>query len=318
MTDNLERAPSTKTNSTSKKSTKQLTRRQMMLQGSLGIAGLTTAIALGKAQANTQRPVAPKTGKANSNGKFAGKVVLITGATSGIGKATAQAFAKEGASVHFCGRREALGEKVAQEINAQGGRASYQKADVRNEQDVKSFIDTCVQKYGRIDIAFNNAGIESPPKTIAEMTLDEWNNVMTSNVTGVFLSMKYEIPVMLRQGHGIIVNTASVGGHQGFSNIAPYGASKAGLMSLTRTGAMELTGKNIRVNSFSPGAVDTPMLRRALSSWGITTEAEAKNYPINRLATAEEMARVVMWLSSDDATIMVGTDIDATGGYLTK
>lgn len=192
------------------------------------------------------------------------------------------------------------------------------RADVRRESDVRDFINGCVQKYGRIDIAFNNAGIEAPPKTIAELSLEEWNNVMTTNATGVFLSMKYEIPVMSRQGGGIIVNTASVGGHQGFPSIAPYGASKAGIMSLTRTGAMELTGKNIRVNSFSPGAVDTPMLRRALSSWGTTTEATAKEYPINRLATAEEMARVVMWLSSEDATIMVGTDIDATGGYLAK
>lgn len=283
-----------------------------------GIVGLAAAATAKSAIANTQKPVAPESGKANPNGRFRDKVVLITGATSGIGEATARAFAHEGAIVHFCGRREALGEKVAQQINALGGKASYQTADVRREQDVKSFIDTCVQKYGRIDIAFNNAGIESPPKTIAQMTLEEWNNVMATNATGVFLSMKYEIPVMQRQGGGIIVNTASVGGHQGFPSLAPYGASKAGVMSLTRNGAMELTGKNIRVNSFSPGAVDTPMLRRVLSSWGMTTQAAAKEYPVNRLATAEEMARVVIWLSSPDATIIVGTDIDATGGYLSK
>lgn len=283
-----------------------------------GIVGLAAAATAKSAIANTQQPVAPESGKANPNGRFKDKVVLITGATSGIGEATARAFAHEGAIVHFCGRREALGEKVAQQINALGGKASYQTADVRREQDVKSFIDTCVQKYGRIDIAFNNAGIESPPKTIAQMTLEEWNNVMATNATGVFLSMKYEIPVMQRQGGGIIINTASVGGHQGFPSLAPYGASKAGVMSLTRNGAMELTGKNIRVNSFSPGAVDTPMLRRVLSSWGMTTQAAAKEYPVNRLATAEEMARVVMWLSSPDATIIVGTDIDATGGYLSK
>lgn len=295
-----------------------MSRRRIILQGGVGLAGIGSAIAATKAQANTQKPPAPAIGKANSNGKFKDKVVLITGATSGIGEATAKAFAKEGAIVHFCGRREALGKKVAQEIAAQGGRASYQKADVRNEQDIQAFVDTCLQKYGRIDIALNNAGIEAPPKTIAQLSLDEWNNVIATNITGVFLSMKYEIPVMERQQGGIIINTASVGGHQGFANIAPYGASKAGVMSITRTGAMEITSKNIRVNSFSPGAVDTPMLRRALSSWGMSTDAAAKEYPINRLATAEEMARVVMWLSSDDATIIVGTDIDATGGYLTK
>lgn len=282
------------------------------------VVGLAAATVGQSAIANTQKPPAPASGKADNNGRFKDKVVLITGATSGIGEATARAFAKEGAIVHFCGRREALGNKISQEINAQGGRSSYQKADVRNEQEVKAFVDVCVTKYGRIDIALNNAGVEAPPKTISALSLDEWNDVIATNITGVFLSMKYEIPVMERQKGGIIINTASVGGHQGFANIAPYGASKAGVMSLTRTGAMELTNKNIRINSFSPGAVDTPMLRRALSSWGMSTDAAAKDYPINRLATVEEMARVVMWLSSDDATIMVGTDIDATGGYLTK
>ncbi len=299
---------------TSKRKSFQITRRGIIGAGVVGLAAGTAKSAF----ANTQKPVVPESGKANPEGRFKDKVVLITGATSGIGKATAYAFAKEGAKVFFCGRRANLGEANTREIEAFGGQATYIPADVRNEDDIRNFINGCVKKYGRIDIAFNNAGIEAPPKTITELSLAEWNNVIATNATGVFLAMKYEIPVMLRQGGGIIVNTASVGGHQGFANIAPYGASKAGIMSLTRTGAMELTGKNIRVNSFSPGAVDTPMLRRALSSWGTTTEATAKEYPINRLATAEEMARVVMWLSSDDATIMVGTDIDATGGYLTK
>lgn len=292
-----------------------ITRRKII---GAGVVGLTVAATAQSVRANTQKPVTPQSGKADSNGKFKDKVVLITGATSGIGKATAYAFAREGAKVFFCGRRANLGEANAREIQVFGGEAAYMQTDVRNEDDVKNFINGCVKKYGRIDIALNNAGIEAPPKSIAELSLAEWNNVIATNVTGVFLAMKYEIPVMQRQGGGIIINTASVGGHQGFSNIGPYGASKAGVMSLTRTGAMELTGKNIRINSFSPGAVDTPMLRRALSSWGMTTEAAAKEYPINRLATAEEMARVVIWLSSDDATIMVGTDIDATGGYLTK
>lgn len=258
MTDNLERTPSNKTNSTSK-TTKQLTRRRLILQGSVGIAGLTGAIAAGNAQANRQKPVTPETGKADPKGKFADKVGLITGVTSGIGKATARAFAKEGAFVHFCGRREALGEKVAQEINTQGGRASYQKADVRKEQDIKSFIDTCVQKYGRIDIAFNNAGIESSPNAIAEQSLDDWMNVINTNATGVFLSMKYELPVMLRQKGGIIVNNASVSGHVGFGTISPYSASKHAIMSLTKVAALEYSDKNIRVNSVSPGAVDTPI-----------------------------------------------------------
>lgn len=295
-----------------------ISRRQIMVVGGAGLAGLAAVATGDRADANTQQPIAAAQGQANPNGRFANKVVLITGATSGIGKATARAFAKEGATVHFCGRREELGAKVAQEINAMGGRASYQKADVRNEQDVKSLIDTCVQKYGRIDIAFNNAGIESPPKTIEEMTLDDWNNVMATNLTGVFLSMKYELPVMKRQGGGIIINTASVGGHNGFSSIGPYGASKAGVMSLARGGAIEYTDKNIRINSLSPGAVDTPMFRRAIGSWGLSVEAAVREYPIKRVVTPEEIARAVMWLASDDATCIVGMDLDATGGYITK
>lgn len=317
MTDNLDRTPSNKTNSTSK-TTKQLTRRRLFLQGSVGIAGLTGAIAAGKAQANTQKPVTPETGKADPKGKFAGKVVLITGATSGIGEATARAFAQEGAIVHFCGRREALGEKLAQEINAQGGRASYQQADVRKEEEVKSFIDTCVQKYGRIDIAFNNAGIESSPNAITEQSLDDWINVMNTNATGVFLSMKYELPVMLKHKGGIIVNNASVSGHVGFATISPYSASKHAIMSLTKVAALEYSDKNIRVNSVSPGAVDTPMLRRALAAWKTDFEAVSQEYPLKRVVKAEEIARTVMWLSSDDASCIVGMDVDATGGYLTK
>lgn len=316
MTDNLDRTPSNKTDSTSERN-KQLTRR-MILQGSVGIAGLTGAIAAGNAQANTQKQVTPKIGKADPTGKFADKVVLITGATSGIGEATARAFAKEGAIVHFCGRREALGEKVAQEINTQGGRASYQKADVRKEEDVKSFIDTCVQKYGRIDIAFNNAGIESSPNAITEQSLDDWMNVINTNATGVFLSMKYELPVMLRQKGGIIVNNASVSGHVGFATISPYSASKHAILSLTKVAALEYSDKNIRVNSVSPGAVDTPMLRRALAAWKTDFEAVSQEYPLKRIVKSEEIARTVMWLSSDDASCIVGMDVDATGGYLTK
>jgi NAD(P)-dependent dehydrogenase (short-subunit alcohol dehydrogenase family) len=318
MTTNSETNNTPNSQTTRHQKSAGISRRQMMAVGGAGLAGLAAVATGNHADANTQQPIASAQSSANPNGKFANKIVLITGATSGIGEATARAFAKEGATVHFCGRREALGAKVAQEINAMGGRASYQKADVRNEQDVKSLIDTCVQKYGRIDIAFNNAGIESPPKTIEEMTLDDWNNVMATNLTGVFLSMKYELPVMKREGGGIIINTASVGGHNGFSSIGPYGASKAGVMSLARGGAMEYTDKNIRINSLSPGAVDTPMFRRAIGSWGLSVEDAVKEYPIKRVVTPEEIARAVMWLASDDATCIVGMDLDATGGYMTK
>lgn len=282
-----------------------------------GVAGLAAAATTKTAFANTQKPVQPQSGT-NPDGRFKDKVVLITGATSGIGKATAYAFAKEGAKVFFCGRRTNLGEANVREIQAFGGQATYMQADVRNEDDVRNFINGCVKKYGRINIAFNNAGIESSPNTIADTSLEDWMNVMNTNAAGVFLSMKYELPVMLRQKGGIIVNNASVSGHVGFATISPYSASKHAIMSLTKVAALEYTDKNIRVNSVSPGAVDTPMLRRALAAWKTNFETVSQDYPLKRIVNPEEIARTVMWLSSDDASCIVGMDVDATGGYLTK
>lgn len=291
--------------------------RRGILTGGAGMAGVAATLLVRGAQANTPKGSASENSN-NGEGRFAGKVVLITGGTSGIGEATARAFAREGAIVHFCGRREALGEKIAEEIKTKGGRASYQKADVRNEKDVRSLIDTCINKYNRIDIAFNNAGIESKPLTIAEQSLADWMNVMTTNATGTFLSMKYELPVMLKQGSGVIINNASVSAHVGFATIAPYSASKHAILSLTKVAALEYSDKNIRINSISPGAVDTPMLRRALAAWKTNFETVSKDYPIKRIVQADEIAKTVLWLSSADPTCIVGTDIDVTGGYLTK
>lgn len=295
----------------------ETTRRRILTVGAVGVAGLASTIATGRVQANTQNAPTSQE-KVNRDGRFAGKVVLITGATSGIGEATARAFAQEGAKVHFCGRREELGKKVAQSIREQGGVATYQKADVRVEGDVKAFVDGCVQQYGRIDIAFNNAGIETSPKTISDRSLEEWMDAMMTNATGVFLSMKHELPQMMQQGGGVIVNNASVSGHVGFATIAPYSASKHAVISLTKVAALEYADKNIRINSVSPGAVDTPMLRRALAAWNTDLKTTAQEYPIKRIVQAEEIARSVMWLSSDDATCITGMDVDATGGYLTK
>jgi NAD(P)-dependent dehydrogenase (short-subunit alcohol dehydrogenase family) len=294
-----------------------VSRRQLLTTGAIAGAGFATAIVTQTAQANTQNPPAPQA-SVNPNRRFTGKVVLITGATSGIGEATARAFAAEGATIHFCGRRETLGERVAQSIRDTGGKATYQRADVRIEDDIKAFVNSCLERYRRIDIAFNNAGIESSPKTIADRSLEEWMNVMTTNATGVFLSMKYELPHMLRQGGGVIINNASVSGHVGFATIAPYSASKHAIISLTKVAALEYAGKNIRVNAIAPGAVDTPMLRRALAAWKTNFETVSQEYPIKRIVMPEEIARSVMFLGSDDASCITGMDLDATGGYLTK
>ncbi len=291
---------------------KHISRREI-----IGAIGLTALAATGDAVAQTLRPVEAAAGRASTNGRFKEKVVLITGATSGIGESTAYAFAREGARVFFCGRREELGRQVESRIKGFGGEATYIRADVRREEDVRSFVDGCVKKYARIDVAFNNAGVEAVAANLAEQRLENFLNVMTTNATGVFLSMKYEIPVMLRQGGGVIVNNASVSAHDGYALISPYSASKHAIVGLTKCAALEYVPKNIRINSISPGAVDTPMLRRALVGFKTTAAEVAKTIPIQRVNTVEEMARIVMFLSSDEASAVAGMDMDVTGGMLT-
>ena len=288
------------------------TRRQVLAAGFGSAATLA-----GTAIANTQSPVQPR-GSTDANGRFAGKVVLVTGGTSGIGKAAAYAFAREGAKVVFCGRREELGKANEAEARAFGGDATFVRADVSVEDDVKRLIDTCVQLHGRLDIAFNNAGVESQPAPIGELSLEAWNRVMTINATGVFLSMRHELPRMLEAGGGVIVNNASVSAHVGFATIAAYNASKHAVLSLTKVGALEYADRNIRVNSISPGCVDTPMIERALKAWNVTVPQVVADYPIKRMVQPEEIARAVMFLSSDEASCITGTDLDVTGGWLIK
>ncbi|MEU6714614.1 glucose 1-dehydrogenase [Nonomuraea sp. NPDC046802] len=297
----------------------QPSRRTILTTGTTGAVALAaSALGAAPALANTQNPPEPATGRADRRGRFAGKVVLITGATSGIGQATAYEMAREGARVFFCGRREELGRRHEREIRGFGGEATYMRADVSKEAEVRAFVNGCVSAYGRIDIAFNNAGIESPKSApLHEQTLDDFEQVWRTNAAGVFLSMKYEIPHMLRQRGGVIVNTASISAEVGFATIAPYNSSKHAIASLTKVAALEYADKNIRVNALAPGAVDTPMLRRAAEAFDMTYEQIAQDYPIKRIVRPQEMARVVMWLASDDATAVLGTDIDASGGYLT-
>ena len=282
-----------------------------------GVVGLAAATISNSAIANTQKPPAPASSKANSNGRFQGKVVLITGATSGIGEGTAYAFAKEGAKVFFCGRRENLGKQVEAKIKSFGGEATYMQADVRKEADVKALIDACVTKYGRIDIAFNNAGIVNPKiAKLHEQPTEDFLDSMNTNALGTFLSIKYEIPQMLKQGGGVIVNTASISGHRGFTEIGPYSTSKHAVIGLTKIAALEYARNNIRVTSISPGGVDTPMLRRVRKQRGVSFEQGSQGIPIGRTNTVEEMARTVMFLSSDEATAFHGSVIDVTGGML--
>jgi NAD(P)-dependent dehydrogenase (short-subunit alcohol dehydrogenase family) len=287
-----------------------LSRRQMF---TVGATGLAAAIAATPACANTQKSVAPAT-TVNPQGAFAGKVVLITGATSGIGESAARAFAMAGATVHFCGRRDNLGKQVADSITAAGGKASYQKADVRNEAEVKAFVDECVKRYGRIDIAFNNAGIDYPPSPTADAKVSEFDDLMNTNARGVFLSMKYEIPYILKTGNGAIINMASIGGHQAFPNIIGYGTSKAAVIHMTKMAAQEY-GK-IRINVVSPGAVNTAMLDRVKRDWKVTEAQLVAPYPMKRVGQPSEVTNLVLWLASDAASYVSGSQFSIDGGGL--
>ena len=281
------------------------------------LAGLATAgVAAGSAAvANTMRPV-PLSGKAIGKGRFAGKAVLITGATSGIGKTSAEAFALEGARVLFNGRREALGREVEAGIRAAGGEAVFMKSDVREATQVRQFIAEGVRRFGRVDVLYNNAGIFMTPGEIQDISVENYQDIMATNAGGVFLGMKYAIPVMRRQGGGVIVNMASVARHKGFPNTAAYNASKHAIIGLTKAAAVANAKHNIRVNSISPLAVDTPQLTESFAYQKLDADKIAPNFVTPRIMTTDEIARAVMFLSSDEATSVNGMDLDVTGGQL--
>jgi NAD(P)-dependent dehydrogenase (short-subunit alcohol dehydrogenase family) len=250
-------------------------------------------------------------------GKLAGKVAVITGASSGIGKATALLFGDEGASVVVADRDELRGEQVAQTIRGRGAQALFAKTDVSKPEDVQAMIRAAVVAYGRLDVIFNNAGIEGEMnKPTADCTLENWHRVIDINLTGVFLGMKYAIPEMLKNGGGSIINNASVAGLVGFAGIPAYCASKGGVIQLTRCAAMEYATQGIRVNVICPGVIWTPMVERAT---GGTAEAEAAfkaMEPVGRFGTAEEIAKMALFLACDDASFCTGAPFIVDGGFV--
>ncbi|MGW4470877.1 SDR family NAD(P)-dependent oxidoreductase [Nonomuraea sp. NPDC004354] len=246
--------------------------------------------------------------------RFKGKVVLVTGGGSGIGRASAQAFAGEGATVVVAGRSvEPLLETVRL-VEEAGGTAGHVRADVTRAADAEAMVAEVVARYGRLDVAFNNAGVFAGG---AVTDLDErtWAHVMDVNVTGVWLSMKYEIEHMRRNGGGVIVNTASnLGAHKSYAGLAAYITSKAAVSALTRAAALEYIGEGVRINAVSPGPAETAMSLRPGESEAERAERMKSALPLGRVGTLEEIAGAVLYLASPEAGFAVGTDLVVDGG----
>ncbi len=252
-------------------------------------------------------------------GGFTGKVAVVTGASSGIGRATALAFAREGASVVVADRYEAGGQETVVMIRDQGGTAIHVTGDVSRDAEVAQLTDATIRTYGRLDYACNNAGVEGTQAPTADYPADQWDRVLAVNLTGVWLCMKHEIPAMLANGGGAIVNMASILGVVGFANAAAYTAAKHGVIGLTKVAAIEYATQGIRVNAVCPAFIATPMLERS----GITEGTEmyamlAGLHPIKRLGTPEEIAEAVLWLCSDKASFVTGHAMLVDGGYVAQ
>ena len=242
-------------------------------------------------------------------------VVLITGALTGIGRATALAFARDGARVVVSGRREQEGKKLEKELRELGAEAEFVKTDVRNDDDVRALIDKTVARFGRLDIAVNNAGTEGLRGLVTEQTAESYAATFDTNVLGVLLSMKHELRVMLPQGSGSIVNISSTYGHVGAAGASVYVASKHAVEGLTKSAALEVAGTGVRVNVIAVGTTDTGMLTR-FTNTDENKAALVTTVPLKRLATPEEIAQVIAFVGSAKASYMTGSSIPVDGGKL--
>ncbi|TDV16493.1 SDR family NAD(P)-dependent oxidoreductase [Paraburkholderia caballeronis] len=244
-----------------------------------------------------------------------GRIALVTGASSGIGRASALELARRGAKVVVAARRSEELERLVSEIAAAGGDATAFVADVANEADIKALVDFTVASYGRLDIAFNNAGTEGVFAPLLEQNAERFDHVFEPNVRGVFNSMRYEAEVMLRQGSGSIVNNASMGGLIGFENASVYIASKHAVVGMTKTASIEWFRRGVRVNALCPGLIETPFHHRGIWPSVEVQQAFAAGTPAGRWGSAEEMATIVAFLASDDASYVSGHALVADGGY---
>jgi NAD(P)-dependent dehydrogenase (short-subunit alcohol dehydrogenase family) len=251
-------------------------------------------------------------------GEFNGKVALVTGGSSGIGRATALAFAREGARVVFGDIDERGADETLALIKQAGGEAIFVKTDVAKAADVKALVDKAIQTYDRLDYAHNNAGIDGEFATIVANTEQNFDHVIGVNLKSVWLGMKYEIPEMRKRGGGAIVNTSSVAGLVAFRTMGPYVASKHGVIGLTKTAALEYSNFGIRVNAVCPGAIRTPMIDTFINNDSQVEAAMSALQPIGRMGRAEEVSSLVLWLCSDAAAFVTGASIAIDGGIVAQ
>lgn len=247
---------------------------------------------------------------------FKNKTALVTGGSSGIGKATALAFAKRGAKVMIADRDE--NKETLQQIRDCGAEADFVKCDVSRAGDVKALVEKTIARFGGIDFAFNNAGVEGITAPVQDCTEENWDKTIGINLKGIWLCMKYEIPEMLKKGKGAIVNCSSVAGLVGFAGLPAYVASKHGVIGLTKTSALECAKSGIRVNAVCPGVIKTPMIDRLTGNKKEAVDQFTAMEPVGRFGLPEEIASAVIWLCSDEASFVTGHAMAADGGFVAQ
>jgi NAD(P)-dependent dehydrogenase (short-subunit alcohol dehydrogenase family) len=271
---------------------------------------------LGSPNGGCELQVLNREGKQMS--EFSGKVAIVTGGSSGIGRAAAVAFAQQGAKVVVASRRSDWSQETLSLVRQAGSDGFFAKTDVTRERDVKAMVEETVKAYGRLDCAFNNAGIEQLPQPISDQACELYDQIMDVNVKGVWLSMKHEIPAMLTGGGGAIVNMSSVKGVLGFSGAPIYAASKHAVIGLTKSLALEYAQSGIRINAICPAGVETHMFRRAVSGTEGLRERATAEHPMGRIADPGEIASVVLWLCSAGSAYVTGHSLLVDGGFTAK